>query len=79
MKYKWYSKKALQAPNPADAGRKLNVYKTFRRRAGRLLNVLCKFNLRPVSAGNIPMHLRKNETKKKTKKKQRCVSILHIP
>ena len=33
---------------PVDIGRKLNVYKTFRR---RLLNVLCTFNLRPVSTG----------------------------
>ena len=33
-------------------GRKLNVYKTFRRRSGRLLNILCTFNLRPVSTGN---------------------------
>ena len=36
---------------PVDTGRKLNVHKTFRRRPGRLLNVLCKFNLRPVSTG----------------------------
>ena len=34
---------------PADTGRKLNVHKTFRRRPGRLLNVLCMFNLRLVS------------------------------
>ena len=31
---------------PVDTGRKLNVHKTFRRRPGRLLNVLCTFNLR---------------------------------
>ena len=37
--------------NPVDTGRKLNVHKTFRRRSGRLLNVLCTFNLRPVSTG----------------------------
>ena len=30
--------------NPVDTGRKLNEHKTFRRRPGRLLNVLCKFN-----------------------------------
>ena len=30
-------------------GRKLNVQKTFRRRLGRLLNVLCTFNLCPLS------------------------------
>ena len=35
----------------AGTGRKLNVYKTFVRRSGRLLNVLCEFNLRPVSTG----------------------------
>ena len=26
---------------PVDTGRKLNVHKTFRRRPGRLMNVLC--------------------------------------
>ena len=31
--------------SPVDAGRKLNVHKTFRRRPGRLLNVLCTFKL----------------------------------
>ena len=36
---------------PVDTGRKLNIHKTFRRRPGRLLNVLCTFNLRPVSTG----------------------------
>ena len=36
---------------PVDTGRKLNVHKTFRRRPGRLLIVLCTFNLRPVSTG----------------------------
>ena len=36
---------------PVDTGRKLNVHKTFRRRPGRLLNVLCMFSLRPVSTG----------------------------
>ena len=34
---------------PVDTGRKLNVYKTSRRRPGGLLSVLCTFNLRPVS------------------------------
>ena len=34
---------------PVDTGRKLNVHKTFRRRPGRLLNVLCTFNLHPVA------------------------------
>ena len=36
---------------PVDIGRKLNVRKTFRRRPGRLLNILCTSSLRPVSAG----------------------------
>ena len=38
---------------PVDTGRKLNVHKTFRRGPGRLLNVLCTFNIRPVSTGTI--------------------------
>ena len=38
---------------PVDTERKLNVHKTFRRRPGRLLNVLCSFNLHPVSMGLI--------------------------
>ena len=37
---------------PIDTGRKLNLHKTFRRRPGRLLNVLCMFNLCGVSTGN---------------------------
>ena len=41
----------LKILDPVDTGRKLNVHKTFRRRPGRLLNVLCMFNLRPVSTG----------------------------
>ena len=36
---------------PVDTGRKVNVQKTFRRHPGSLLNVLCTFILRPVSAG----------------------------
>ena len=40
-----------QANYPIDKGRKLNVHKTFRRRPGRLLNVLCTFNLGLVSTG----------------------------
>ena len=35
--------------DPVDTGRKLNVHKTFTRRPGRLLFVLCTFKLRPVS------------------------------
>ena len=40
-----------ESANPVDTGRKLNVHKTFRRRPGRLLNVLCTFNLRLLSTG----------------------------
>ena len=36
---------------PANTGRKLNVHSAFRRRPGRLLNVLCMLNLRPVLRG----------------------------
>ena len=32
---------------PVDTGRELDVRKTFRRRPGRLLNVLCTFIVRP--------------------------------
>ena len=50
---------------PADRGRKWNVRKTFRRRPRRLLNVLCTFNLGPVSTGLVDktlMHLSHNIT-----------------
>ena len=43
--------KTVHKDNPVDIGRKLNVNKTFRRRPGRVLNVLCTLNLRPVSTG----------------------------
>ena len=33
----------------ADTGRKLSIYKAYRIRPGRLLNILCTFNLRSVS------------------------------
>ena len=36
---------------PVDTGRKLNAHKTFRRRPGRFLNVLCTFSSRPVPTG----------------------------
>ena len=34
-----------------DTGRKLSVHKTFRGLPGRLLNVLCTFNIRHVPIG----------------------------
>ena len=47
-----YSKPSQKSRiDPVDTGRKLNVHKMFRRRPGRLLNVLCTFSLRPVSTG----------------------------
>ena len=50
-----YVKRALrnrqQITSHVDTGRKLNVHKTIRKRPGHLLNVLCTFNLRPVSKG----------------------------
>ena len=36
---------------PLHTGHKLNTHKTFKRCPGRLLNVLCAFNLRFVSRG----------------------------
>ena len=38
--------------SPVDTGRKLNVYETFRRGPGGLLNALCPFNLRSASTGS---------------------------
>ena len=48
-------------------GRKLNVHKTFRRRPGCLLNVLCAFNLRPVYRGYILLLLVSNKDDQATK------------
>ena len=44
---------------PVDTGRDLNVHKVFRRRPGRLLGVLCTFNLRPVPTGIQEMYVEK--------------------
>ena len=44
---------------PLDSRRKLNIHKTFRRRPGRLLNVLYTLNLRPVftvKEPQLPLH-----------------------
>ena len=46
-----FARKIQKINNPVDVGLKLNVHQTFRRRPGRLLNVLCKFSLLPVSTG----------------------------
>ena len=61
--------KKLSNTDPVDTGRKLSVHKTFRRRAGRLLNVICTFNLRPVSTG-------KADLKKALLIKKTCTSSL---
>ena len=45
---------------PVDTERKLNVHKMFRRRPGRLLNVLCAFSLHHVSTGILVLKLKKN-------------------
>ena len=42
---------------PLDTGRKLNVHKMFIWRPGRLLNVICTFNLHPVPRGYILLEL----------------------
>ena len=53
--------------SPVDTGCKLNVHKTFRGRPGRLLNILCTFNLRPVSTGSRPQtYERASNTSSKT-------------
>ena len=39
LAFDFYQKKL----DPVDTGRKLNVHKAFRRRPGRILNVLCTF------------------------------------
>ena len=41
---------------PIDTGRKLNAHKTFRRRPGRLLNVLCTFMSRLTMDGMLQIH-----------------------
>ena len=48
--------KLFEVFNLLDTGRKLNVHKTFRRRPGRVLNVLCTFNLQLLSMGNQVWH-----------------------
>ena len=40
-----------------DTERKLNACKTFRRRPGGLLNVLCTSSLRPLSRGSLQVRV----------------------
>ena len=56
LSYSTYQKKSrgvkIIGISPLGTGCKLNVHKTFRRRPGRLLNVLCTLSLHPVSRGS---------------------------
>ena len=61
----------LLLPSPVDTGLKLNVHKTFSRCPGRLLNVLCTFNLRPVSTGSA-------KTSKQTPKLKRTYRFITL-
>ena len=45
----YFSLQSVSIQHTLGTGRKLNVHKTFKRRPGRLLNVLCTFSLHPVS------------------------------
>ena len=47
----------ISKQKPLDTACKMKVHKRFRRRPGRLLNLLCTFNLRPVSRRNILKYL----------------------
>ena len=47
------SMSSIDTYNPVDVGRKLSVHKMFRRRPGRLLNVLCTFDLHSVPIGKL--------------------------
>ena len=56
-KYKVQKNLLLIASNvPVDTGHKQNVHETFRKRPGRLLNILCTFSLHPVSTGVVKVH-----------------------
>ena len=68
---------------PVDTGRKLNVHKKIRRRLGRLLNILCTFNLRPVSTGillheNYDKHEYFNRVTKRTARPFRLVDNTNL-
>ena len=52
----WHFQNQTHIP-PVDTGSKLNIHKMLRRRPGRLLNVLCTLNLRPVSTGSEPWYI----------------------
>ena len=64
--------------DPVDKRRKLNVHKTFRRRSGRLLNVLCTFNLRPVSTGECTKRF-KSVNRHTSRKKSKLPGLQNKP
>ena len=76
----WLSSKIQAKINSVDTGRKLNVHKTFRRRPGRLLNVLCTFNLCPMSTGKKNSQNKRWENKKETTQKnpKRIPEIINL-
>ena len=55
--------KPASSPNSPDTTCKVNIHRTFRTRPRSLLNVLCTFNLRPVSRKIVLMHLCGTEEK----------------
>ena len=61
---KSFAIRVIRTVFPVDTQHRLNIHKTFRRHPGRLLNVLCKFNLRPVSMGVINLTVPSCFTKK---------------
>ena len=60
---------------PLGTGRKLNVYKTSRRRPGRPLNVLYTFNLGPVPKDYGKLFLKRPETSLKKRFRHRCFHV----
>ena len=63
--------------NSVDTGLKLNVHKTFRRRRGRLRNVLCTFNLCSVPIEkSCLLHLQKDQSQMFDKVLNTCCTII---
>ena len=77
-----FLERSINETFPVDTGRKLNVHKTFRGRSRHLLNVLCTFNLRPVSTGLLRILTGKKHTKIKPQRLRKIriwkfVSLVH--
>ena len=77
VKFRFFVLHLLFKIFPVDTGRKLNEHKTFRRRPGRLLNVLCTFNLRPVSTGLLWIVLLKKKKKNNFAVLEKYISPCH--